>query len=169
MHDAEPSASKSEGDGAGTREAAGRRPLGFQLGAIHVDVSGRATHETEDTWDATWLSVRATCADGGARVAVPATVVTSWSFERFCAGLDVLAETGVGCAYLAAEAPNLAIRVDAQRADAPITARIELTEDCAGQGHWFAFTVDRTEVRAVIAGCRAILEVYPAHQLADHG
>jgi hypothetical protein len=164
MGDLEPVAPRTEE----ARQSPSRASHGFQLGPIRVDVNGRAAHEAEDTWDATWLSVTATCAVAGARVVVPDTVVTSWSVERFCGALDVLARTGVGCAYLAAEAPNLTIRVEARQPDAPIMARVELTVDCAGQGHWFAFPIDRTGLAVAIARCREILQAYPTHQVADH-
>jgi hypothetical protein len=152
----------------GARQSPSRASQGFQLGPIAIEVTGRALHEADDTWDATWLDVTATCAMNGAQVVVPGTVVTSWSVERFCAGLEIVARTGVGCAYLTAEAPNLTIRVEGRQLDGPITVRIELTADCAGQGHWFAFPIDRTGVDAAVARCRTILQAYPAHQVADH-
>jgi hypothetical protein len=143
-------------------------PLGFDLGTIRLEVDGRAAHESEDTWDATWLSATTTCSGPGAQVVVQGAVLTSWSVERFCAGLDGLANTGVGCAYLTSEVPNLTIRVESQQADAPIAVRIELTADLAGQGHWFAFPISRSEVRGVAARCREILATYPAHQVVEH-
>jgi hypothetical protein len=163
MPELEPTTPRAEG----AREIPNRVSHGFQLGPILVEVTGRALHEADDTWDGTWLAVRATCAIEGARVVVPSTVVAGWSVERFCAGLEAVARTGVGCAYLTAEAPNLTIRVEARQPDAPITVRIELTADCAAQGHWFAFPVDRSVVDAAIARCREILEAYPTHQVAD--
>lgn len=141
--------------------------LGFQLGGVRLEVDGRTAHDCDDTWDANWLSVSATCAAAGAEVVVPAAVVTSWSVERFCGGLEGLVRTGVGSAYLAAESPNLTMRVESQVPDAPITVRAELTADNAGQGHWFAFAVSREELRAAIARCREILVTHPAKQMAD--
>jgi hypothetical protein len=141
-------------------------PLGFQLGGVSVEVDGRVAHDCDDTWDANWLSVTARCQAAGAEVVVPAAVMTSWSVERFCKGLEGLAGTGVGCAYLTAEAPNLAMRVESQQADAPITVRAELTADRAGQGHWFAFTVSRADLLTVIGRCREILAAHPANQMA---
>jgi hypothetical protein len=141
--------------------------LGFQLGGVRLDVDGRAAHHCDDTWDANWLSVTATCAAAGAEVVVPAATVTSWSVERFCAGLDGLVRTGVGSAYLTAESPSLTMRVESQTPDTPITVRAELTPDRAGQGHWFAFAVSRDDLRAVIARCREILAVHPPIQMAD--
>jgi hypothetical protein len=142
--------------------------LGFQLGAIRLEVDGRAAHESEDTWDATWLSATTTCSASGAQVVVRGAVLTSWSVERFCTGLDGLATTGVGCAYLTSEVPNLTIRVESQQSDTPIAVRIELTADSAGQGHWFAFHIGRSEVQGAAAQCREILAAYPTHQVVDH-
>ncbi|MFI5249482.1 MAG: hypothetical protein ACHQTF_05920 [Gemmatimonadales bacterium] len=147
----------------------GARPgawLGFQLGGVRLDVDGRTANDCDDTWDANWLSVTATCAAAGAEVVVPAAVVTSWSVERFCSGLDGLVRTGVGSAYLTAESPNLTMRVESQVPDAPITVRAELTADSAGQGHWFAFAVSRAELRTAIAKCQEILAAHPANQVA---
>ena len=141
--------------------------LGFQLGGVRLEVDGRAANDCDDTWDANWLSVSATCAAAGAEVVVPAAVVTSWSIERFCGGLEGLVRTGVGSAYLTAESPNLTMRVESQMPDAPITVRAELTADSTGQGHWFAFAVSRADLRAAIARCREILATHPANQVAD--
>jgi hypothetical protein len=140
--------------------------LGFQLGGVRLEVDGRTANDCDDTWDATWLSVTARCAAAGAEVIVPAAVVTSWSVERFCRGLEGLVRTGVGSAYLTAESPNLTMRVESQMPDAPITVRAELTADSAGQGHWFAFAVSRAELRTAIAKCQEILAAHPANQLA---
>ena len=140
--------------------------LGFQLGGVRLEVDGRTANDCDDTWDANWLSVTATCAAAGAEVVVPAAVVTSWSVERFCSGLEALVRTGVGAAYLTAESPNLTMRVESQMPDAPITVRAELTADSAGQGHWFAFAVSREELRAAIARCQEILAAHPAKQMA---
>jgi len=140
--------------------------LGFQLGGVRLEVDGRTAHDCDDTWDANWLSVTATCKAAGAQVVVPAAVMTSWSVERFCSGLEGLVRTGVGCAYLTAESPNLTMRAESQMPDAPITVRAELTPDSAGQGHWFAFVVSRAELRAAIARCQEILAAHPANQVA---
>jgi hypothetical protein len=140
--------------------------LGFQLGGVKFEVDGRAAHDCDDTWDANWLSVTATCTAAGAAVVVPAAVMTSWSVERFCGGLEGLVRTGVGFAYLTAESPNLTMRVESQVPDAPITVRAELTPDSAGQGHWFAFVVTRAELRTAIARCQEILAAHPAKQVA---
>jgi hypothetical protein len=140
--------------------------LGLQLGGVRLEVDGRTAHDCDDTWDANWLSVTAKCTAAGAEVVVPAAVMTSWSVERFCGGLEGLVRTGVGCAYLTAESPNLTVRVESQMLDAPITVRAELTPDSAGQGHWFAFVVSRAELRAAIARCQEILGAHPANQVA---
>jgi hypothetical protein len=141
-------------------------PLGFGLGGVRIEVDGRVAHDCDDTWDANWLSVTARCQAAGAQVVVPAAVMTSWSIERFCQGLEALARTGVGSAYLASELPNLTVRVESQKPDTPITVRAELTADSAGQGHWFAFAVTRAELEGVIGRCREILAVHPANQMA---
>lgn len=140
--------------------------LGVHLGGVHLEVDGRAAHDCDDTWDANWLSVTARCQAAGAEVVVPAAVMTSWSVERFCRGLEELARSGVGSAYLASELPNLTMRVESQKPDAPITVRAELTPDRAGQGHWFAFAVSRADLHAVIEQCRQILAKHPANQVA---
>ncbi len=140
--------------------------LGFQLGGVRLEVDGRTAHDCDDTWDANWLSVTATCAAAGAEVVVPATVMTSWSVERFCSGLESLVRTGVGCAYLTAESPKLTMRVESLMPDAAITVRAELTPDTAGQGHWFAFVVSRAELRTAISRCHEILAAHPANQVA---
>jgi hypothetical protein len=140
--------------------------LGLQLGGVRLEVDGRTAHDCDDTWDANWLSVTATCAAAGAEVVVPAAVMSSWSVERFCGGLEGLVRTGVGAAYLTAETPNLTMRVESQMPDAPITVRAELTADSAGQGHWFAFAVSRAELRTAIARCQEILAAHPANQVA---
>lgn len=140
--------------------------LGFQLGGVRLEVDGRTAHDCDDTWDANWLSVTATCTALGAKVVVPAAVMTSWSVERFCGGLEGLVRTGVGCAYLTAESPNLTMRVESQTPDTPITVRAELTPDGAGQGHWFAFVVSPAELRAAITRCQEILAAHPANQVA---
>lgn len=147
------------------REAKPGVPLGFQLGGIRLEVDGRVAHDCDDTWDANWLSVTAKCEAAGAEVVVPAAVMTSWSVERFCKGLEGLVGTGVGCAYLTAEAPNLTMRVESQHPDAPIIVRAELTADRAGQGHWFAFTVSRADLLTVIGRCREILATHPANRM----
>jgi hypothetical protein len=140
--------------------------LGLQLGGVRLEIDGRTTHDCDDTWDANWLSVTATCAAAGAEVVVPAAVMTSWSVERFCRALEDLVRTGVGGAYLTSESPNLTMRVESQMPDAPITVRAELTPDSAGQGHWFAFVVSRAELRTAIARCQEILAAHPAKQVA---
>jgi len=141
-------------------------PLGFGLGGVQIEIDGRVAHDCDDTWDANWLSVTARCQAAGAEVVVPAAVMTSWSIERFCRGLEELIRTGVGSAFLASELPNLTVRVESQRPDTPITVRAELTADRAGQGHWFAFAVTRTDLHRVIGRCREILAVHPANQMA---
>jgi hypothetical protein len=162
-----PAAERSEpSENRDHRGAKSGGPLGFQLGGVRVEVDGRVAHDCDDTWDANWLSVTATCEAAGAEVVVPAAVMTSWSVERFCKGLEGLVGTGVGSAYLAAEAPNLTMRVESRQPDAPITVRAELTADRAGQGHWFAFTVSRADLIAVIGRCREILATHPANQMA---
>ena len=141
-------------------------PLGFDLGGVRIEVDGRAANACDDTWDANWLSVTARCQAAGAEVVVPAAVMTSWSIERFCQGLEGLVRTGVGSAFLASELPNLTVRVESQKPDTPITVRAELTADRAGQGHWFAFAVTRADLDRVIGRCREILAVHPANQMA---
>ena len=148
------------------RDRSSGTALGFELGGVRLEVDGRAAHDCDDTWDANWLSVTATCAAAGAEVVVPGAVVSSWSVERFCGGLDSLVRTGVGSAYLTAESPNLMVRVESLIPDAPITVRAELTADSNGQGHWFAFAVTRAELRTTIARCQEILEAHPAKQVA---
>jgi|GEM_PF-2833712 hypothetical protein len=140
--------------------------LGFQLGGVRLEIDGRTAHDCDDTWDANWLSVTATCTAMGAEVVVPAAVMTSWGVERFCGGLEGLIRTGVGSAYLTTESPNLTMRVESQSPETPITVRAELTPDSSGQGHWFAFVVSPAELRAAIGRCQEILAAHPANQVA---
>lgn len=141
-------------------------PLGFGLGGVEIEVDGRVANPCDDTWDANWLAVTARCRAAGAEVVVSAAVMTSWSIERFCQGLEELVRTGVGSAYLASELPNLTVRVESPKPDAPIIVRAELTADRARQGHWFAFAVTRADLDRVIGRCREILAVHPANRMA---
>ncbi len=141
--------------------------LPLQLGAFRLEVEGRAHHDTDDTWDATWLVTAASCRGMGATVTASEIVLTSWSVRRFRDGLDEIAHASEGCALLAAEGPELAVCVRPSRLPGHLSVRVDITPSREHEGHWFAFEVDRAELPATMAQCGAILDAFPAREIAD--
>jgi len=128
-------------------------------------VCGPTAHEIDDTWDADWLAARVACAADGAELTVPRIVLTSWSIRRFLEGLLALEHSLAGCAFLAAEGPQLALCATGDPRTGHITVRVDVTPDCAMQGHWFRFDVDQTFLAGLIDECRGILTAYPTHEM----
>jgi hypothetical protein len=142
-------------------DRAGRGSLGFGLGGFRLDVDGPTPHETDDTWDANWMSITARCQASDASVVARCAVLTSWSIERFCAGLTGVARTGTGSAHLAAEEPCLSLCLTPGQGEGAAWLRVDITPHHAAQGHWFVFSVGAAELDAAIAECRAILAAFP--------
>lgn len=153
-----------------TRDASrgGRGSLGFRLGGFRLDVDGSTPHETDDTWDANWMSVTARCQASGATVVARCAVLTSWSIERFCSGLVGVARAGSGSAHLAAEEPCLSLCVTPGKSGSAASLRVDVTPDHAGQGHWFVFAVGAAELEGAIDQCRSILAAFPAQAVVAH-
>lgn len=141
--------------------------LGFSLAGCRVEVEGAARHDTDDTWDANWLSVTAECEAAGACVRVRCAVLTSWSVRRFHEQLVGLATGAVGCAILASETPCFSLCFRRNGVDHPVSARVDLTPDRSSQEHWFSFPVDRGDLARVIERCDAVMRAFPPHELAD--
>jgi hypothetical protein len=149
-----------------------RRPdrhdaLPLRLGGFELYIEGRTEHETDDTWDATWLAGAASCDADGSTITIPGIVLTSWSVQRFRDSLAELERSHTGCALLAAEGPELSVCVRPSKTAGHLSVRVDMTPRHASQGHWFAFEVDEARVSAIIAQCRAILEAFPTRELAD--
>jgi hypothetical protein len=141
--------------------------LPLQLGEFKLEVEGQTYHDADDTWDATWLVTSASCRAPGATVTLSETVLTSWSVRRFRDGLDELMRSSQGCALLAAEGPELAVCVGPSALAGQISVRVDITPNRERQGHWFSFDVDRANLPATIAQCGAILDEFPAREMAD--
>lgn len=141
--------------------------LALRLGGFALDVQGSTSHETDDTWDATWLAATARCEAPQAAVSVPRVVLTSWSVRRFCDGLEELVRTGTGCALLAAEGPELAVCASETRGRSNVALRVEISAACATQGHWFVYHLDPADLQAGIAQCEAILAEFPAREVGE--
>jgi hypothetical protein len=139
----------------------------LQLGGFKLEVAGPAHHDTDDTWDATWLMTAASCEGMGASVTVPKIVLSSWSVRRFREGLGQLARSPEGCALLAAEGPELALCVDPSPVTGQVSVRVDITPDREHQGHWFSFDVNQADLSATIAQCGAILDAFPAREIAE--
>lgn len=141
--------------------------LPLQLGGFRLAVGGPAAHESDDTWDASWLATTVRCEAPGAEVTVPLIVLTSWSVRRFSEGLEELMRSHQGCALLAAEGPELSVCVRPGIAPGYVSLRIDLTPDREHQGHWFSYQVESSQVPAAIAQCQAILGKFPPHEVAE--
>lgn len=141
--------------------------LPLQLGGFKLEVEGRTQHDSDDTWDATWLKTAASCQGGGASVTAAEIVLSSWSVRRFRDGLNELARSSGGCALLAAEGPRLAVCVQPSALTGKVSVRVDITPSREHQGHWFSFDVNQTDLPATIAQCGAILDAFPAHEIAD--
>jgi hypothetical protein len=145
-----------------TRVGSDRQALPLQLGGFQLDVEGLARHDTDDTWDATWLSATVTCDAPGAAVSAGQVVLTSWSVRRFCEGLIELVRSHEGCALLAAEQPGLSVCARAAPERGHVSMRVDITPVRGRQGHWFVYDIDETRLPDAIAQCQAILAAFPA-------
>jgi hypothetical protein len=148
-----------------TRVGSDRQALALQLGGFELDVEGLASHDTDDTWDATWLAATATCDAPGAAVSARQVVLTSWSVRRFCEGLVELARSHEGCALLAAEQPELSVCARASPERGHVSMRVDITPVRGRQGHWFVYDIDETRLPGAIEQCRAILAAFPTREV----
>jgi hypothetical protein len=133
----------------------------IELGGFQVSVHRREFPDAQDRWDGNWLQVTAQCAQAGAIVAAGGPILDAADLQRFRDELVALHATGSGQADLHGAEPHIRIRVIAAVAMGDVRVRVELTPEPQSQGHWFAYTLDPSDLAESIRQLDAVLEQFP--------
>ena len=136
-------------------------PPSLVLGGLSIWVLGKASPESVEWYDGTWLQVRAECSAPGATVAANGPLLSVEDVARLVAGLEAMQVRRGGSAGLTPLEPGLAIDLTSNsRGGLRIDVRI--TPDSMTQEHRFFFDADLTYLSQPIEQCRAILRRFPA-------
>jgi hypothetical protein len=138
----------------------------IELGDFQLTVHRRQFPDAQDRWDGNWLHVTAQCLQGGALVAASGPILEAADVQRFRDELAELARTQAGgAAELRGSEPNVLVQVAATEGAADVRVRVELTPDPQGQGHWFAYALDRSYLVQAIRQLDGVLALFPVRGL----
>jgi len=137
----------------------------IELGDFQLTVHRRQFPDAQDRWDGNWLHVTAQCLQGGALVVASGPILEAPDIQRLRDGLAELVRTQAGAAELRGSEPNLLVRVTAADGFGDLRVRVELTPDPHGQGHWFAYALDRSYLVEGIQQLDAVLAIFPVRGL----
>lgn len=132
----------------------------LSVGGLTLFIEERANNNSDDYWDANWLTVRAECRGKNSLVSVTGPILH----------LSEVAALKVGCARLAAGEitetglfcmePNLKIELWSVPGG-QLIGKIRITPDHKSEMHDFGFAMDAGELAAVETACSLVLEHYP--------
>src|SRR5262245_29816925 len=111
-------------------------PPSLVLGGLRVWVLGKASPESVEWYDGTWLEVRAECAAPGAMVTASGPLLTVEDVGRLAAGMEAMQAGQVSSAEMSPLEPNLVIGITGS-SKGRLRMDVRITPDSLTQEHRF--------------------------------
>jgi hypothetical protein len=131
------------------------------LGGLRVWVLGKASPESVEWYDGTWLEVRAECAAPGATVAASGPLLTVEDLGRLLAGMEAMHAGRSSTAEMSPLEPNLVIGLTGN-SKGRLRMDVRVASDPMTQEHRFFFDADLAYLSGPIAQCREVLARFSA-------
>ena len=131
------------------------------LGGLCVWVLDKASPESVEWYDGTWLEVRAQCAAPGATVTASGPLLTVEDLGRMLAGMEAMQARRASSVEMSPLEPNLVVGLTGN-SKGRLRIDVRITPDPMTQEHRFFFDADLAYLANPIAQCRDILRRFPA-------
>ena len=132
----------------------------LKVGGLSIWAVSRQFPDDQDYWDGNWLCVRAVLEAPGCYVETSGSFVRNDEIAAFAEQLVRLEAELKGTASLQCMEPTLQVSVQC-RSPGHVGVTISLTPDHMTQSHEVSFEIDQTYLKAVLRGCRGLLERFP--------
>jgi hypothetical protein len=131
------------------------------LGGLRLWVLGKASPESVEWYDGTWLDVRAQCVAPGATVTASGPLLTVEDLGRLLAGMEAMLSGRASAAEMSPLEPNLVVGLTGN-SKGRLRIDVRITPDPMTQEHRFFFDAGIGYLPGPIAQCREILGRFPA-------
>ena len=131
------------------------------LGGLSVWVLNKASPESVEWYEGTWLEVRAECTAPGATVTAGGPLLTVEDLGRLLAGMEAMQAGRASAAEMSPLEPNLVVGLTTNSRGG-LRIDVRLTPDSTTQEHRFFFDADLAYLAGPVAQCRSILARFSA-------
>jgi hypothetical protein len=131
------------------------------LGGLRLWVLGKASPESVEWYDGTWLDVRAECVAPGATVTASGPLLTVEDLGRLLAGMEAMQAGRGSAAEMSPLEPNLVVGLTGN-SKGRLRIDVRVTPDSLTQEHRFFFDAGLGYLSGPIVQCREILGRFPA-------
>jgi hypothetical protein len=135
-------------------------PPDMRLGSLAIWVRGRELSDSQDYWDANWLSVLIQVDAAYAVVQAEGPILHAGEVSDLVEGCKRLYREMTGEFVFDAIEPNVRLKL-AINARGQLDVGVDLTADNLAQSHHFEFALDQSYLPAFIAGGQDVLLKFP--------
>jgi hypothetical protein len=141
-------------------------PPDMRLGSMAIWVRGREFSDSEDYWDANWLSVLMQVDAAYAVVQAEGPILHAGELSDLVEGCMRLYRDMAGDVVFNPIEPNVRLKL-AINARGQLDVGVDLTADHLAQSHHFDFALDQSYLPAFIAGGQDVLQKFPIRGSRD--
>jgi hypothetical protein len=132
------------------------------LGPLKIWISGRQFPDSNEYWDANWLSGRAICEGAGSHVQVSGAFMHLRELKKWKEDLETFRQTLKGAVELPTMEPALKVKIEGQKAaTGHLDCEVSITGEHLSECHRFSFTTDQSYLPGLLSQLASVLREYP--------